>query len=130
MQECDTLIMVGTSFPYLEFYPKQDVRTVQIDIDSARIGLRHKVEVGLTGDCRETLRALLEFLKQQEGKSFLEKSQGRMKKWNEFLRAEGTCKEKPLKPQVVAYQLSSLIDDNCIICADTGLVTTWAARHI
>ena len=74
MQECDTLIMVGTSFPYLEFYPKQNVRTVQIDIDSTRIGLRHKVEAGLTGDCRETLRALLELLKQQEDKNFLEKS--------------------------------------------------------
>jgi len=130
MQECDTLIMVGTSFPYLEFYPKQNVRTVQIDIDSTRIGLRHKVEVGLTGDCRETLRALLERLKGHEDKVFLEKSQGRMKLWNEFLVAEGTCKDKPLKPQVVAYQLSALIDDNCIICSDTGLVTTWAARHI
>jgi len=130
MQECDTLIMAGTSFPYLEFYPKQNVRTVQIDIDSARIGLRHGVEVGLTGDCRETLRALLGLLKQQEDKSFLEKSQERMKKWNGLLLAEGTCKDKPLKPQVVAYQLSSLIDNNCIICADTGVVTTWAARHI
>ena len=130
MQECDTLIMVGTSFPYLEYYPKQSVRTVQIDIDSARIGLRNKVEVGLTGDCRETLRALLELLEQNKEKSFLEKSQERMKKWGEFLRTEGTCKDKPLKPQVVAYQLSSLIDSNCIICVDTGIVTTWAARHI
>jgi len=130
MQECDTLIMVGTSFPYLEFYPKQTVRTVQIDIDSARIGLRNRVEVGLTGDCRETLRALLGLLEQNKETSFLEKSQERMKKWNEFLRVEGTCKDNPLKPQVVAYQLSSLIDKNCIICSDTGIVTTWAARHM
>jgi len=130
MRECDTLIMVGTSFPYLEFYPKQKVRTVQIDIDPARIGLRHSVEVGMTGDCRDTLRALLKVLKQQEDKSFLEKSQERMRKWNDFLRAEGTCQDKPLKPQVVAYQLSSLIDDNSIICSDTGVVTTWAARYL
>jgi pyruvate dehydrogenase (quinone) len=130
MQECDTLIMAGTSFPYMEFYPNQNVRTVQIDIDSARIGLRNKVEVGLTGDCRETLRALLELLEQQQETSFLEKSQERMKKWNELLEKEGTRKDKPLKPQVVAYQLSSLIDNDCIICADTGVVTTWAARHI
>jgi len=130
MQECDTLIMAGTSFPYLEYYPKQKVRTVQIDIDSSRIGLRNTVEVGLTGDCRETLRALLELLEQHKDKNFLEKSQERMKKWNEFLRVEGTCKDKPLKPQVVAYQLSALIDKDCIICADTGVVTTWAARHI
>ena len=130
MQECDTLIMVGTSFPYLEFYPKQCVRTVQIDIDSTRIGLRHRVDVGLTGDCRETLRVLLGILKQQQDKSFLGASQERMKKWNELLQAEGTCKDKPLKPQVVAFHLSNLIDNNCIICADTGTVTAWAARHI
>jgi len=130
MQECDTLIMAGTSFPYMEFYPKQNVRTVQIDIDQARIGLRHGVEVGLTGDCRETLRALIKLLQPQQDKSFLEKTQERMKKWNDLLRAEGTREDKPLKPQVVAYQLSSLIDNNCIICADTGVVTTWAARHI
>ena len=123
-------MMVGTSFPYLEFYPKQEVRTVQIDIDSARIGLRHKVEVGLTGDCRETLRGLLKLLDQKEDKSFLEKTQVRMKKWDDILYAEGTRKDKPLKPQVVAFHLSSLIDSNCIICTDTGVVTTWAARHI
>jgi pyruvate dehydrogenase (quinone) len=130
MQECDTLIMAGTSFPYMEFYPKQSVRTIQIDIDSARIGLRHKVEVGLTGDCRETLRSLLKMLKQNDDKSFLEKTQERMKKWNDILYAEGTRNDKPLKPQVVAFHLSSIIDNNCIICTDTGVVTTWAARHI
>ncbi len=130
MQECDTLIMAGTSFPYMEFYPTQSVRTVQIDIDSARIGLRNKVEVGLTGDCRETLRALLLLLEQQQNKDFLERSRQRMREWNDLLHAEGTRHDKPLKPQVVAYQLSSLIDDNCIICVDTGVVTTWAARHI
>ena len=130
MQECDTLIMAGTSFPYLEFYPKQNVRTVQMDINSTRIGLRHKVEVGLTGDCREILRALLKLLEQKEDKSFLEKSQSRMKQWNGLLYGQGTCLDKPLKPQVVAYQLNSLIDSNCIICTDTGTVTTWAARHI
>ena len=130
MQECDTLIMAGTSFPYMEFYPKQSVRTVQIDIDPTRIGLRHSVDVGLPGDCQETLRVLLKLLEQKEDTSFLEKSQQRMKKWNELLHAQGTRMDKPLKPQVVACQLSSLIEDNCIICADTGTVTTWAARHI
>ncbi len=130
MQECDTLIMVGTSFPYLEFYPKQPVRTIQIDVDSARIGLRCKVDVGLTGDCRETLRALLTQLQPQEDKIFLQRSQERMKRWNELLTAEGTCTDKPLKPQVVAYQLNAHINNDCIICADTGVVTTWAARHL
>jgi len=130
MQECDTLIMAGTSFPYLEFYPKQKVRTVQIDIDSARIGLRHAVEVGLTGDCRDILRALIKVLKPNEDKSFLEASQERMKNWNHFLHVEGSCQDKPLKPQVLAYHLNAFIDPNSIICADTGVVTTWAARFI
>jgi pyruvate dehydrogenase (quinone) len=130
MRECDTLIMAGTSFPYLEFYPKQNVRTVQIDIDSTRIGLRHKVDVSLTGDCRDTLRVLLKILEQKQNKIFLERSQERMKQWNGLLHTQGTRQDKPLKPQVVAFQLSSLIDDNCIICSDTGTVTTWAARHI
>jgi pyruvate dehydrogenase (quinone) len=130
MQECDTLIMAGTSFPYLEFYPRQNVRTVQIDIDPARIGLRHEVEVGLTGDCRETLRALINLLEKNKDKSFLEKSQARMKRWNDFLHAQGTRMDKPLKPQVVISQLNSLINDNCILCVDTGTVTTWSARHI
>ena len=130
MQECDTLIMVGTSFPYMEFYPKQKVQTVQMDIDAARIGLRHPVDAGLAGDCREILRALLKLVEQKQDKSFLERSQQRMAKWNELLRVQGTRVDKPLKPQVVAHQLSSLIDGNCMICADTGVVTTWAARHI
>jgi pyruvate dehydrogenase (quinone) len=130
MQECDTLIMAGTSFPYMEFYPKQNVQTVQMDIDPTRIGLRHTVDVGLTGDCRETLRALINLLEQKQDKSFLEKSQERMKQWNRLLRAQGTRMDKPLKPQVVAFQLNSLIDNNCIICVDTGTVTVWAARHI
>lgn len=130
MQECDTLIIVGSSFPYKEFYPKQNVRTVQLDVDSARIGLRHSVEVGLTGDCRETLRALLKVVEQKQDNHFLEKSQARMKQWNALLHAQGTRQDKPLKPQVVAYHLSSLMDGNCIICADTGTITTWAARHL
>ncbi|MBF0490030.1 MAG: pyruvate oxidase, partial [Candidatus Omnitrophica bacterium] len=130
MQEADTLMMVGTSFPYLEFYPKQDVRTVQIDIDSTRIGLRHRIDVGLTGDCRETLRSLLKLLKQKEDQTFLQKSQERMKQWKELLQEQGTRMDRPLKPQVVAFQLSALIERDCILCVDTGTVTAWAARHI
>jgi pyruvate dehydrogenase (quinone) len=132
MQECDTLILVGTSFPYMEFYPKQDVKTVQIDLDPARIGLRHSVDVGLTGDCRETLRVLLllKLIGQKEDKAFLEKSQERMKRWNSLLQAQGTRMDKPLKPQVVACQLNPLMESNCLICADTGTVTFWAARHL
>ncbi|MDE2027657.1 MAG: pyruvate oxidase, partial [Candidatus Omnitrophica bacterium] len=130
MQECDTLVMAGTSFPYLEFYPKQSVRTVQVDIDPARIGLRHSVDVGLAGDCRETLCLLLKLLEPKEDKTFLARAQEHMKQWNNLLETQGMRDDKPLKPQVVAHELNKLIDENGIICTDTGTVTTWAARHL
>jgi pyruvate dehydrogenase (quinone) len=130
MNDCDTLIIAGSSFPYLEFYPKQDVKTIQIDIDSSRIGLRHNVDVGLTGDCREVLGALLEFIDPKKENEFLKASQDRMKGWNEMLEGQGTRDDKPLKPQVVAYQVNRFIDEDAIICSDTGTVTSWAARYI
>jgi len=130
MQECDTLIMAGTSFPYLEFYPKQNVRTVQIDMDATRIGLRHKVNCGLLGDCREILRVLLPFVEQKTDQSFLEKSKERMAQWDESLYKQGTRHDLPLKPQVVVHRLNELIDNDAIVCSDTGIVTSWAARFI
>jgi pyruvate dehydrogenase (quinone) len=130
MQECDTLIMAGTSFPYLEFYPKQNVRTVQIDLDPARIGLRHKVNLGLLGDCREILAMLLPLIEQKQDKIFLEKAQERMAHWNESLAKQASREDMPLKPQVVMHHLNALIDDDAIVCADTGNVTAWAARFI
>jgi pyruvate dehydrogenase (quinone) len=130
MQDCDTLIMAGTSFPYLEFYPKQKVTTVQIDIDATRIGLRHQVHAPLLGDCREILRMLVLLIVQKEDANFLEKSQLRMLQWRQSLEKQGTRKDLPLKPQVVAYQLNKSIDDDAIVCADTGTATVWAARFI
>jgi pyruvate dehydrogenase (quinone) len=130
MKECDTLILAGTSFPYMEFYPKQKVKTVQIDIDPARIGLRHQVDIGLEGDCSKVLEALGSLIRPKTDSSFLEESQRRMEKWNKLLRDQGTREDMPLKPQVVAYQLNQLINDDAIVCTDTGTVTSWAARYI
>ena len=131
MKECDTLVMLGTSFPYLEFYPEPgDARCVQVDIDPARIGLRYPADVALTGDCRDVLRALLPLIKRQKKHKFLKWAQERMADWNELLRIRGTRTELPMKPQVVAYELNKLIDRDAIVCADTGNVTTLAARYI
>lgn len=131
MNECDTLLLVGTSFPYMEFYPKPgQARSVQIDIDTSRIGLRYPVEVGLVGDSGDVLRALLPRLARKEDRDFLERAQGRMKKWRDILQTRGTASVTPLKPQVVAYQVNRFLSDDAIVCCDTGTVTTWGARHV
>jgi pyruvate dehydrogenase (quinone) len=131
LEECDTLIIAGSSFPYLEFYPKPgQAKAVQIDIDPVRIGLRYPVDVGLVGQCWDVLRALLPLIRQKKDRRFLEQAQARMKKWNELMEQRGTRADRPLKPQVVAHQLNQFLNDDAIICCDTGTVTTWAARHI
>ncbi|HEY8926305.1 MAG TPA: thiamine pyrophosphate-dependent enzyme [Polyangia bacterium] len=131
MKECDTLLMAGTNFPYLEFLPKPDkARAVQIDLDPARIGTRHPVEVGLVGDCARVMAALLPLIERKEDRSFLEKSQKRMRDWNELLETRGTRDTMPMKPQVAARALDLCLADDAIIAADCGTVTTWAARHL
>jgi pyruvate dehydrogenase (quinone) len=131
MEDCDTLIIAGSSFPYLEFYPKPGkAKTVQIDLDPARIGLRCPTDVGLIGDCASTLRALLPMIERKQDRSFLEDAQERMKKWNGMLEEQGTWTDLPMKPQVVAHNVNKLLNDDAIIVVDTGTVTSWAARYI
>jgi pyruvate dehydrogenase (quinone) len=130
MNECDTLIMIATSFPYMEFLPKPgQARCVQIEIDPTRIGLRHPVDVALTGDAKTILRALLPLLKKKDHK-FLKKAQARMKDWNELLTERGTRNDMPMKPQVVTHTLSKLLNDDAIVSADSGTIATWSARYI
>jgi len=131
LEECDTLLIAGSSFPYLEFYPKPaQARAVQIDLDPSRLGLRYPVEVGLAGHCWDVLRALLPLIEQKTDRTFLSTAQTRMRKWNELMEVRGTREDLPLKPQVVARALNEFLNDDAIICTDTGTVTTWAARHI
>lgn len=131
MEKCDTLLMVGTNFPYLEFYPRPDAaRGVQIDRDAARIGLRFPVEVGLAGDAAATLRELLPLLERRDDRDFLTDAQERMDRWRELMRDRGTRDAVPLKPQVVAHELNPLLTDDAIISTDSGTITTWVARHI
>jgi pyruvate dehydrogenase (quinone) len=131
MEECDTLLIAGSSFPYLEFYPKPgQAKTIQIEIDATRTGLRHALDVGLVGDCRDVLRALLPLVTRKLDRTFLEKAQGRMTKWNKLMELRGSRADLPLKPQVVAHQLNVLLQDDAIVSADSGTIATWAARHI
>ncbi len=131
MENCDTLLLAGTSFPYIEFYPKPgDVRAVQIDVDPVRIGLRHPVEVGLVGDCRRTLEKLLPLLRQNDDRKFLENARAGMRDWWELMETQGTRDDKPMKPQVVAWELSKRLTDDAIVSCDSGTIATWFARHI
>jgi pyruvate dehydrogenase (quinone) len=131
MEECDTLIMVGTSFPYMDFYPKPGkVRCVQIDVDAARIGLRFPVDIGLVGDAKAVLTHLLPLLEKKKDRKFLEKAQSRMKDWNSVLEKRGTRMDMPMKPQVVTHTLSRLLDDDAIVSADSGTIATWTARYV
>src|SRR5205823_13301606 len=110
MEEADTLLMVGTSFPYLEFYPKHDAcRGVQIDRDPSRIGRRFPVEVGLCGDAKATLQVLLPMIDRRQDRSFLEKAQAGMKDWRGMLRTRSSREETPMTPQVVAAALNELL---------------------
>ncbi len=130
MEECDTLIMIGTSYPYMEFLPKPgQAKCVQIEIDPTRIGLRHPVDVGLVGDSKSVLTALLPLLKPKKDK-FLKTSQERMKSWFQVMEERGTRKDMPMKPQVVTHTLNKLLNDDAIVSADSGTIATWTARHV
>ncbi len=131
IEGCDTLFLVGTSFPYMEFYPKPgQARGVQLDLDPTRIGLRYPVEIGLVGDCKATLGALLPRLNKKKDRSFLKTAQEGMKSWNELLLERATRKDKPMKPQVVAHELGKRLRNDAIVCCDSGTIATWFARYI
>jgi pyruvate dehydrogenase (quinone) len=129
MAEADTLLMIGTSFPYIEYLPKpRNARGIQIDLFPERIGLRYPVEVGLVGDAKLTLEKLLPLLHQKDDK-FLKSKQESMKKWNSLMNSSDSL-AKPIKPQLIAAAVSEELDNNAIISVDSGTNTIWAARHI
>jgi pyruvate dehydrogenase (quinone) len=131
MEKADTLLMVGTSFPYLDFYPKPDgCRGVQIDRDPSRIGLRFPVEVGLCGDARATLQVLTPLLQRRGDRSFLEEAQAGVAEWRTLLDTRAHRDHHPMKPQLVAEALNDLLNDDAIISTDSGTITTWVARHV
>jgi pyruvate dehydrogenase (quinone) len=131
MEDCDTLLIVGSSFPYLEFMPKPDqAKGVQIELDPKRIGLRFPVEVGLVGDSRNTLRELIPMLRRKEDRSFLQAAQAGMKDWWKVMEERGTRRDKPMKPQVVSWELGKRLHDDAIVSCDSGTIATWWARQI
>jgi len=131
MEDCDTLLIVGSAFPYIEFLPKPDqAKGVQIDFDPKQIGLRFPVEVGLVGDSRQTLQALVPLLKPKSDKRFLQQAQAGMKDWWELMEKRATRRDKPMKPQVVAWELGKRLRNDAIVSCDSGTIATWWARQI
>ncbi len=130
LEECDTLIMAGTSYPYIEFLPKPgQAKCIQIDIDPARIGLRYPVDVGIASDAKLTIAGLLPLIKSKPHQ-FLPKSQKRMESWNKLMDERGTRTDSPMKPQVVTYHLNKLLANDAIVSSDSGTIATWTARYI
>ncbi len=131
LENCDTLLMGGSSYPYMEYLPKPgDCRVVQIDSNAQRIGLRLPTEIGLVGDSKKSLKALMPLLKRNGYRRFLERAQKDMKDWYLKIEREGTVMSKPMKPQVVGWQLSPYTKENAIIVSDSGTNTTVWARYM
>lgn len=131
MEACDSLLIVGSSFPYERWYPKPDqAKCVQIDVDPKRLGLRYPVDVGLSGDAKATLQALIPMLRARDDRSLLLEAQAGMKEWRSLMAERENREDSPVKPQVVARHVNDLLQPDAIVTTDSGTITTWAARHI
>ena len=131
MMECDTLLMVGTNFPYSEFLPKEgQARGIQIDIDGRMLGIRFPTELNLIGDAAPTLRALLPFLQRKADRSWRQRIETEVAEWWNVLEARAMNDASPINPQRVFWELSSRLPDNCILSSDSGSSANWFARDI
>lgn len=131
MTGCDTLLMVGTSFPYSEFLPEEgQARGVQIDIDGRMLGIRYPTEVNLVGDSRETLRALLPLLKEKQDRSWREGIEAGVAEWWNVVESRAMVDAEPINPERVFWELTSRLPDRCILTADSGSAANWFARDL
>jgi pyruvate dehydrogenase (quinone) len=129
MDSCDTLLMIGTGFPWAEFLPPDgQARAVQIDIDPAMLGLRYPVELNLHGDAVETLRALLPLLQRQQDRSWQDDIVSQMEDWREVLKGRAMASANPVNPQRVVYEMSPLLPSDAIVTSDSGSCANWYAR--
>jgi pyruvate dehydrogenase (quinone) len=131
MAECDALLIVGSTFPYIEYYPKPgQAPGVQIDRDAQRIGLRYPVEAGLVGDAAISLQLLCGQLVKKTDRSFLESAQASMRDWRTMMAQSEAKTDVPLKPQLITRAFGHRMPGNAILVADSGQNTEMAARHI
>ena len=131
MQNCDTLLMVGTSFPYSEWLPKEgQARAVQIDISPRKLALRYPADVLLHGDSRETLQQLMPRIQRKGDRAWREGIEAAVTEWWQLLESRAMVGADPINPQRVFWELSPRLPDNCILTADSGSSTNWWARDI
>jgi pyruvate dehydrogenase (quinone) len=131
MENCDTLLMVGTSFPYAEFLPKEgQARCVEIDRDAGMIGIRYPADVHLIGDAKETLRALIPHLIRKEDRGWREKIENEVRDWWDIVERRSMQDGDPMNPQRVVHELSQVLPADAIITADSGSSTNWFARQL
>jgi len=131
MRNCDTLLMIGSNFPYSEFLPKPgQARGIQIDIDGRLLGIRYPMELNLIGDSRETLRALLPKLQRKPDRRWRDEIERNVKQWWETLEAQAMTGADPLNPQRVFWELSRRLPDDCILSCDSGSAACWYARDL
>jgi pyruvate dehydrogenase (quinone) len=131
MRNCDTLLTVGSSFPYTQFLPAFDqARAVQIDIDGKMIGMRYPYELNLVGDSAATLRALIPHLRRKEDRAWREDIEDKVAKWWRSMDAEADVEADPINPMLVFRELSSRLPANAIVTADSGSSANWYARQL
>jgi pyruvate dehydrogenase (quinone) len=131
MEGCDTLLMIGTSFPYSEWLPEPgQARAVEIDMDARLIGMRYPTEVNLVGDARDTLRALVPLLEPKQDRTWRQKVETDVERWWRILDEQAHLDADPVNPQLVFHELSPRLPERCILTADSGSGTDWWARHL
>ncbi|MDB5205882.1 MAG: pdc [Flavisolibacter sp.] len=131
MDDCEVLLILGSTMPYLEYYPEENnAKGVQVDRDAKRIGLRYPVEIGLHGDVKSTLQALLRKIDYHSDRSFLSKAQDKMKDWKEKMQNLEAVTSTPIQPHYLVAQVSGLLKDDAVIAVDTGAHTVFTARHL
>jgi pyruvate dehydrogenase (quinone) len=131
MESCDTLLVIGSSFPYAEFYPKiGQARGVQIDLDGRMLSLRFPMDVNLKGDARETLQALMPLLDRKRDRSWQNKITDSVREWWKVVEGRAMSSANPINPERVFWELSPRLPDNCILAADSGTAANWYARDL
>lgn len=131
MQNCDTLLMIGSSFPYAEFLPEEGkARGIQIELDGRMQSIRYPMEVNLTGDSAETLRALIPLLNRKTDRTWQQRIQKNVQSWWHLVHEWANREANPLNPRLLFEELSPRLPDNCILTSDSGSSSSWTAQHL
>lgn len=128
LKQCDLLLMIGTDFPYKEFYPEH-ARVIQIDREATQIGKRHPVDIGLVGQAQPVMQQLLQ-MSEAKPQDFLKKAQKKMTDWQQSNEKTEQSTEQPIRPQSLIQSIADLAPENSIFICDTGTVNAWTARHL